>query len=585
MQLNALLNKLGESARQCNDDFFVQQWIHGIKKRKELLEGGLEPPQDCSHKHLKLACLPIPPPEREHRIFSTTLRSSKIPRKPCHSSRKHRNGWTFWTDLQACIMANSRKKNYSLRADVQKSVDSGNLMVSVSGIRGTLPGGFRPDHLAQFIQAFASITGNSIVLGNDARPSGPAIRELIQGILKLSGKSVLDTGLAPTPTVKAVVNQKKASAGIIVTASHNPIQWNGLKFLKKGGFFFGSSELESWKESLALATDVTVPPAKLGNTEKVDGISLHINSILKRIPNINQIRKKKYKVVVDAVNGAGREALPALLEALGCKVVRLNCEPSAGFARPPEPTPAALKEFGKLCQKDKVAAGFALDPDADRLVPGTAIAGAINEEYTLPLALMGFVQSLRSGTGKKKGSGVKQGVVVNLSSSLLTSLVAQEAGLPFSRSPVGEANVVESMLKTSAVFGGEGNGGVIDPALPSYGRDSLAGAAWILSAMAQFNITSLDGMLQNLPAIHMRKEKIEMKRPRIPEAFKKLKKSMGARANVDERDGLWLGFPEGWVHLRASNTEPVVRLIVEGRNATDLETLHQAARKSLGMRN
>lgn len=493
------------------------------------------------------------------------------------------NGWTYRMAMQACNMAAS-KKNIALPATVQKAVDSGELMVSVSGIRGTLPGGFRPDYLARFIQSFAAMTDRVIVLGNDARPSGPAIRELIQGILALSGKKVLDTGLAPTPTVKAVVNQKKASAGIIVTASHNPIQWNGLKFLKKGGFFFGSRELQAWKEALAQQLDTTVGPGKLGETEIVDGVSLHINSILKRIPNVNQIRKKKYRVVVDAVNGAGREAMPALLAALGCKVIRLNCEDRVGFARPPEPTPAALKEFGKLCQKDKVAAGFALDPDADRLVPGTAIAGAINEEYTLPLALMGYVQTLKSGRTGKVGParGKRNGVVVNLSSSLLTSIVAQEAGLPFARSPVGEANVVESMLSSRAVFGGEGNGGVIDPALPSYGRDSLAGAAWILSAMAQFNISSLDGMLQNLPAIHMRKEKIEMKRTKIPEAFRKLKKAMGHGASVDERDGLWLGFPEGWVHLRASNTEPIVRLIVEGRNAADLQTLHEAARKALG---
>jgi len=499
----------------------------------------------------------------------------------------------------------------ALPPEVQKSVDAGDLMVSVSGIRGTLPGGFRPDHLSAFIQSYAAITGKTVVMGNDARPSGDALRQLITGILTLSGKQILDTGLAPTPTVKAVVNQKKADAGIIVTASHNPIEWNGLKFLKKEGYFFGSMELEAWKDALQKKLDPTVSPKKLGSISAVDGVSLHIEAILKRIPNVAQIRKQKYKVAVDAVNGAGREALPALLEALGCKVIKLNCEHRYGFSRPPEPTPAALKEFGHLCQSEKVSAGFALDPDADRLVPGTAIAGAINEEFTLPLALMGYVQSIRgaqsgagsagigkssrnsaddggarrgSGSAKKSAGSAKKGVVVNLSSSLLTGLVAQEAGLPFSRSAVGEANVVEAMLASKAVFGGEGNGGVIDPALPSFGRDSLAGAAWILSAMAQFNMKSLDGMLQHLPMIHMRKEKIEMKPQRIPEAFRKLKKSLGNRATVDERDGFWLGFSEGWLHLRASNTEPVVRLIVEGRNATDLEVLHQAARKALGLK-
>ncbi|MCB1170423.1 MAG: hypothetical protein KDK25_08830, partial [Leptospiraceae bacterium] len=418
-----------------------------------------------------------------------------------------------------------------------------------------------------------------------------------------------------TPTVKAVVQQKKAAAGIIVTASHNPIEWNGLKFLKKGGFFFGSGELEAWKEALSLAQDTTVPPAKLGRIQTVDGISLHIEAILKRIPNVAKIRKKKYRVVVDGVGGAGREALPLLLEALGCKVIRLNCEGVYGFPRPPEPTPAALKDFGKLCKKEKVAAGFALDPDADRLVPGTALSGAINEEYTLPLALMGYVQSVRksslssgsvsrkkgsygtgAGRGKSEasrgrssaaagasqnGSG-RKGVVVNLSSSLLTALVAQEAGLPFMRAPVGEANVVESMLGSKAVFGGEGNGGVIDPALPSFGRDSLAGAAWILSAMAEFDMDSLDPMLQHLPGIHMKKEKIHMPKAKIPGAFQKLKKAFGKAASIDERDGLWLGFTEGWIHLRASNTEPIVRLIVEGRNASVLEELHGRCRQALG---
>ncbi|MCB1168542.1 MAG: phosphoglucosamine mutase, partial [Leptospiraceae bacterium] len=329
------------------------------------------------------------------------------------------------------MAASKKSKKVSLPQEVQKSVDSGNLMVSVSGIRGTLPGGFSSASLARFVQSFAAMTGKSIVLGNDARPSGEALRSIIQGSLLLSGKEIIDTGLAPTPTVKAVVSARKASAGIIVTASHNPIQWNGLKFLKKGGLFFGASELESWKRALLEATDSTAAPKKMGTIKTIDGVSLHIESILKRIPNVAQIRKQKYRVVVDGVNGAGREALPLLLEALGCKVIRLNCESTLDFPRPPEPTPSALKEFSKLCIKEKVAAGFALDPDADRLVPGTAISGAINEEYTLPLALMGYIQTVGAGKKKATGKGRRKGVVVNLSSSLLTEIVALEAGLPF----------------------------------------------------------------------------------------------------------------------------------------------------------
>lgn len=441
----------------------------------------------------------------------------------------------------------------------QRSLDQlidrgGDLMISLSGIRGVLPVGLDPINIVHFTRAFAASTGKRIVIGNDARPTAPIMRHLVLGTLVAAGKEVVDVGLAPTPTVKAAVRLWKADAGIMLSASHNPPQWNAFKFLGKGGFFFDQEQIDRLLAELAAEKSVFVDYKQMGRVDRRDGIEAHVKAVLDVLPPAarKEIRGMKYSVVVDAVGGAGREALPLLLEELGCRVKRLFCEatPKGEFPRPPEPTPAALRKFGALVKASKAAVGFALDPDADRLVLGTRQRGAINEEYTLPLALMGLSKTSPRGV-----------VVVNLSTSNLIDKVAAQRGLQVVRSAVGEANVVGLMRSRRALFGGEGNGGVIDPRLPSFGRDTLSGAALVLAAMARERLRTLDALVDRLPRLYMEKRKSPLAGD-VAAALADLKnKFPGARA--DETDGLRLDFDDGWIHARASNTEPILRIIAQ----------------------
>ncbi len=457
----------------------------------------------------------------------------------------------------------------------------GDLMISISGVRGRVPEGLDPLNITLFTQAFANVTGKRIVIGNDARATGEIMRNIIIGTLLACGKEILDIGLAPTPTVKAAVATFKADGGIMISASHNPPEWNAFKFIDRGGFFFGTRKFEEWKKALVSGHFPLVNYKKRGRLKVVDGVDSHIQSVLEKIPNVTQIKKMKYRVVVDGVAGAGRDALPRLLEILGCRVTKLFCEPTldGSFPRPPEPTPQALKTFSASTKKEQAAIGFALDPDADRLVLSSPTKGAIHEEYTLPLALMGTLSTsalkdLLSGTradGKKKKRS--QSVIINLSSSFITATVAQYGGWKVERAPVGEANVVEMMRKTGAIFGGEGNGGVIHPEIPSYGRDSLAGAALILSAMAASGSGTIDTLLQRLPQIHMEKSKFPLGSRSLSEIFQKLAQ-LFPEGKKDERDGLHITLPDGsWIHARASNTEPIVRVIAEAGNRVRLKAI------------
>ena len=455
----------------------------------------------------------------------------------------------------------------------QQALDSltrrgGDLMISLSGIRGVLPRGLDPINIVHFARAFCAITGKKIIVGNDARPTAPIMRHLVLGTLIASGKEVIDIGLAPTPTVKAAVALWKADAGIMLSASHNPPEWNAFKFLGKGGFFFGARESERLMQALAEDRHGFTDYKRMGSVSERDAGEAHVKAVLKTIPaaTLDAIRKRRYHVVVDAVSGAGREALPRLLEELGCKVTRLFCDPhpKGEFPRPPEPTPAALKKFGALVKAKRAAIGFALDPDADRLVLGSSGRGAINEEYTLPLALLGLPKNVKKGV-----------VVINLSTSNLIEIVAQERGLKVLRAPVGEANVVSLMRSRKAVFGGEGNGGVIDPRVPSYGRDTLSGAALVLAAMARAGAGSLDELMDALPPLFMEKRKQALAGD-VAGTLEALKaKFPGAQA--DTTDGLRLDLSEGWIHARPSNTEPIMRVIAQADSRARLKALLETA--------
>ena len=451
------------------------------------------------------------------------------------------------------------------------------LLISISGIRGTIPGGLDPDNIVAFAKAFASVTkGKRVVVGYDARPTGPALQNLFQGTLMAAGKQVLDAGLCPTPTVKAAVREFRAAGGVMISASHNPLQWNGFKLIKSDGLFFDAAASRSFLRALERGDYKAVDHKAIGQVRSIDAIQSHIESVLEVLPNVAAIRKMKYQVVVDGVAGAGREALPALLEELGCKVIRLFCEATPGgrFPRPPEPNPAALRKFGATVRGHHAAVGFALDPDADRLVTGSPTAGAIHEEFTLPLALLGMP------TRKGRLSGK---IVVNLSTATLIDSVAGELGASVVRSAVGEANVVAEMQKVRAIFGGEGNGGVIHPKVPSFGRDSLVGAGLILSAMANSGASSLDDLMKRMPPLYMEKTKIELGRLKPAESLAKLEKNLAKQARLDKRDGLHARFEDGsWLHLRASNTEPILRLIAQASDRPELRRLIEDAKKSLG---
>ncbi|MCB1315829.1 MAG: phosphoglucosamine mutase [Leptospiraceae bacterium] len=460
-------------------------------------------------------------------------------------------------------------------------IDRGNhLMISISGIRGTIPEGLDPLNIVYFARAFAEITGRKIVIGCDNRPTGPMLRDLLTGTLLAAGKEVLDIGLAPTPTVKAAVFQQKADAGVVISASHNPLEWNGFKFITRNGFFFDRKLFDRWHAALRSNAFPAVNYRRIGTLRQLDAIGDHIDAVLTAIPNVAAIRRQRYRVVVDGVGGAGREALPRLLEELGCHVVRLFCEESPGkFPRPPEPTPAALRKFGSLVQKERAAVGFALDPDADRLVCGSPTTGAIHEEYTLPLALLGMAPGLAQNSKKWRRPPT---IVVNLSTADLCAHVAEQIGARVVRSAVGEANVVGMMRSEKAVFGGEGNGGVIHPLLPSFGRDSLAGAALILSAMDAGKAMNVDQLMRQLPALHMHKTKYPTGKTDRDKLFKRVERAF-APAAIDRRDGLHLTLADGsWIHLRASNTEPIFRVIVQAPSRARLKAIIQQVEEQLG---
>jgi phosphomannomutase len=441
------------------------------------------------------------------------------------------------------------------------SIKPNNLMISVSGIRGKIPDGLTLETISLYTNAFIeTLYPRKVVLGRDSRPSGIFMEMIITGILLAKGIDVISLGVVPTPTLKAVVKSSNASGGIMISASHNPIEWNAFKFVGKNGFFFNNPQIQnllSHSQKKDFREIKFLPKSKIDSNSK-DFIQTHIDSVLKRV-DVQKIKKKKFKVFLDAVNGAGSEVVPKLLDALGCKVERLYCDPSKPFPREPEPTPSALQKTSRLMKKTDADIGFALDPDADRLVVLSPNRGAISEEYTLPLSMESVLPSK------------KQNMVINLSTSFINEEIAEKYNKNIIRSMVGEANVVNDMLQSNAFFGGEGNGGVIDPEVISFGRDSLSGIAHILNVLALKN-KSIDSILDEYPEIFMKKETIPVKGKNLNSIKNKLKDSYFYN-KMDERDGLRITLENSWFHVRASNTEPILRVIAEAKSSTDLDAL------------
>lgn len=436
-------------------------------------------------------------------------------------------------------------------------------MISTSGIRGVVGNGLEPVMAAKYAAAFGTyLKRGKVVVGRDSRPSGDIFEPAVIAGLRGVGLDVIDIGIVPTPTVEIAVRDLKAAGGICITASHNPSQWNALKLFNSKGEFIDKSVLGIIRKSFDSDNIAYKSFRHLGRLDTDDSwIGKHIDQILKlQIIRRNVIKKARLRVVVDAVNGAGSIALPYLLEQLGVEVIRLNCLNNGDFVHAPEPTPVNLEMLAAAVKRYRADMGMACDPDADRLALVDEKGNPLSEEFTLALAAKFVLSKIRGNA------------VVNLSTSRVTAAVASENGSKTHYTAVGEANVIEGIKKYKAVVGGEGNGGVIYPALHC-GRDSLVGAAIILNLTAESK-KSISEIAGTLPIYF----NIKIKRPlpgRFEEKLGKVEKGAVKSFDnlvIDRRDGLRFDFPRGWFQIRKSNTEPIYRLIVEtdSKKLTDL---------------
>jgi phosphomannomutase len=437
------------------------------------------------------------------------------------------------------------------------------LMVSVSGIRGIIGDGLDPQVLVKFCSAYADfVNSGKVVIGRDARISGEMVRLVVSGTLLAKGIDVIDIGICPTPTVQYTVKNLSANGGIAISASHNPNEWNALKLLNDTGQFMTPEQNKELLKILDENETKFKTWENLGSlTSYGEGLSKHVNDVMNlKYIDVDKIKKRKFKVLVDCVNGAGVYIIPDLLRKFGCNVIEMNCEKTGIFPRLPEPLPENLIETMKAVKNSKSDLGVVVDPDVDRLVLITDEGEPFGEENTITSCVK-FILS------KEKGN-----VVVNLSTTRAVDDIAQIYNSTVYRSPVGEANVVKKMKEVNAIIGGEGSGGVIYPAL-HYGRDALVGIALTLQNLLEFGGTISD-LKKSLPFYFIAKKKIELKDINPDKIIESLKeKYKNEKINID--DGLRIDFPDHWVHFRKSNTEPIIRSIVEANDKTKAEELSQ----------
>ena len=448
------------------------------------------------------------------------------------------------------------------------------LIKSISGIRGTIGGkvdeNLTPIDAVKFAAAYGSwLKGQvgkehvKVVIGRDARISGEMIQNLVQYTLIGLGIDVVNIGLSTTPTIEVAVPLEKANGGIILTASHNPKEWNALKLLNDKGEFVSDQD---GKAILRIAQENDFSFATVDHLGKLTHndryIDLHIEEVL-ALPLVTPeaIQKKKFRVVVDAVNSSGGIAIPRLLERLGVEVVKLYCEPNGHFPHNPEPLREHLGDICKKVVEEKADFGIVVDPDVDRLAFITDQGEMFGEEYTL-VACADYVLI------KAKGN-----VVSNLSSSRALRDIAQKYGVTYSAAAVGEVNVVTEMKRVEAIIGGEGNGGIIYPEL-HYGRDALVGVALFLSLLAERG-GSVQQLRESYPAYFMSKNKIQLTEQINPDLILKAMEQKYAHEQTTTIDGLKIDFADSWVHLRKSNTEPIIRIYTEGKSQKEADDLAQ----------
>ena len=440
------------------------------------------------------------------------------------------------------------------------------LIESLSGVRG------HENELTDlFIRAYAVAFAelcktDKVLVGRDTRQNGVRIKAVLIDALKDAGKNVIDLGICPTPTVQFAVEDHEAAGGVVVTASHNPLPWNGLKFIGSDGIFLDADEMARLKSRRVEIQE------KIENVEPLYGsvaeysmaVDDHIGSVL-ALPYLDEdlIRKTGFIVVVDAVNGAAYRAVPELLKRLGCSVIKLNCHEDKPFPRNPEPLPENLVELNEAVTENRADLGLAIDPDGDRLAIVSDLGRPISEEYTLVLAEM-LVLS--------KFPNLDQKVVTNLSTTMAVDDIADKYGASVIRTPIGEINVAKKMRDIDAAIGGEGNGGVLLPEA-HLGRDSLVGTALILQLLAEEQ-RPLSELLREIPHYEMIKLKVSRGDLELKDVIDDLKK-LAIPENFDLQDGIKFIWKDRWVHLRPSNTEPIIRIYAEAATKEEAQSAAQ----------
>ncbi len=446
------------------------------------------------------------------------------------------------------------------------------LIKSISGIRGTIGGAssenLTPIDIVRFTAAYAAFIKESsgeacprIVVGRDARISGDMVHRVLTGTLLGMGCNVTDIGMATTPTTEIAVVKEEAQGGIIITASHNPKQWNALKLLNSDGEFLDAEEGERIL-SLADRGDFLFSPVdQLGKITQKQYLHEHIQSILALdLVDMQAIKAANFRVAIDCVNSVGGIAIPELLYALGVKkIFKLHCAPHGDFSHNPEPLPQHLTELAALTRDSRASVGFAVDPDVDRLAIYREDGEPFGEEYTL-VAVADYILQHTPGN-----------TVSNLSSSRALRDITRQHGGEYHASAVGEVNVVAKMKETNAVIGGEGSGGVIYPAA-HHGRDALVGIALFLSYMARTGKRPSE-LKEMYPAYFMAKQKVELTRGMDTDAVLQAIKKRFSDQDLTEIDGVKIDFPDKWVHLRKSNTEPIIRVYSEARSEQEAKQI------------
>jgi len=463
------------------------------------------------------------------------------------------------------------------------------LMVGVSGVRGIVGKDLTDEIVGRYARAFGLwATGRKplVVVGRDARESGPAFERAVVDGLRSVGCAVVKVGLVPTPTVQLAVEHHAAGGGIAITASHNPIEWNALKFIGPDGIFLDGADGARVHE---LAGKDGGGRGRTGEVTTDDGaVERHLDAVLSLAAvDVERIRKRKFTVALDAVRGAGGPVMRALLERLGCEVAGINLETDGRFPRSPEPVPENLGGLSTLVTRAGAALGIAVDPDVDRLAIVDENGTPIGEDYTLAFAVRAVLGGpADGGTGGRKRQSpsarpaVRPSVVCNLSTSLVVDDAARECGADLVRTPVGEVHVARAILRLAAVIGGEGNGGVMYPALHA-GRDAPVAAALLLTLLARDG-RRMSELVAAAPRYAIVKAKVERgagsREQRLERVYAELRRRF-PDARADTQDGLRLAWWDRWLHVRPSNTEPIIRLIAEAPSGAVAQELVDEGRR------